>query len=698
MTTRTSPAAAVTRDPAGPSLMMRLRTWLTATTLAGVAFVWGLPSVEASFNAQTWWLLRWLVEQARNAGQQIQPLVIMLMVCTVLAWVIDGWTRRQRRRITEQVARQLRVPTSQWNQLRTRIIGGLRAPRRATVRIPSGLDFTDEYLDEVADAISRAWNYTYSLRLLEHRDRLVLVRARRAGLSTEEEPEDEPIEYASAAHERIDTVKDKFPITVTHVEPGTHDEELGEPASYNLRFETVANAAVETWQTKVSTAIVGLVGRAPDGYQWQTQWFPDEDRVRLEVTEAPPEPQPLSGYLAHPPIHDYASELGTDRLVLPYATGSVSPYLWWDVDPRSAVPHGLISGPTGGGKTTAIGTLISEGSRRNIPWILFDPKRFELTQFAYHPGVIGVATDVHECVEGISQLWTENEQRSAWREKRPWIDNKDMPPFGIVIDEFLLLSFMLQQEAKKDDEVKKLDPKGKLNTLVSVIRAVGGRILFGVQRPDASIWGGGNPRSNLNMRLAMSRQDADGDEMMFGRQGVTAHLDRAVPGRAMGTNAAGDPEECQVWFTPNLNQHPLVHGKLEPHEQELVQQLMPSSEVSTQLWTPASSWTFMRPKYRLDDRPDDASAATAETTPSAAPRGEVAMPDLETAVPARTLEPQARIAADVDGTMVPSTIVDIEPDGERLAVEIALDGERGTETIIVDRDEMIGMIPSSTTS
>ncbi len=675
-----------------PSLVARLRSWMTGMTLAGALFVWGLPSVSNTFNDKTWWVLRWIVQQGRIIGEQFRPLVIALIVCTAIAWMVAWWANRQRRRITDQVSRLLRMYP---NQLRTRIVVGKDAPRMARISIAPGYSFKDELVTEATQAISRAWNYVYTLRHEEYHDRIILVRARRPGLQTVSSSQDSTEVYESDAHERLETVKDKFPIKVTSVSPTDYDTHLEQPTTYDIRYETVANAALENWRNKVSGAIVELVGRAPDGYQWNTEWFPHEDRVRLHLEESPPEPQPLSGYLAHPPIEDYVEALGTNRIVLPYATGSVSPYLWWDIDHRSNVPHGLIAGPTGGGKTTAIGTLISEGTRRDIPWILFDPKRFELTQFAYHPGVVGVATDIHACIQGIAMLWEENEQRSLYREKRPWVENKDMPLFGIVIDEFLLLSFMLQQEMKRDDEIKQLDPKGKLNTLITIIRAVGGRFCFGVQRPDASIWGGGNPRSSLGMRLAMSRNDPDGDEMMFDRKGVTAHLDRAVPGRAMGTDVQGDPEECQVWYTPNLNPHPLVHEKLSTDEQNIVRRLKPSREVSSQLWTPASSWNFMRPKYRLDDRPDQAEPSTStEVERPDAPRGEVIVQDLDTAIEARKLEPEARIAADVDGTMVPGTIVDIEPDGDRLSLDVTLDGERGSETLIVDRDEMIGVVPT----
>jgi len=682
---------------------MRIRTWLTGITLVGAMFVWGLPSVEATFNDRTWWVLRWLVHQARILGDQIRPIVLVLIVCTVIAWIVSWWANRQRTRITEQTARLLRMYP---NQLRPRVFPGLRAPRRASISLPPGYSFKKEALDEAADAISRAWNYVYTLRHDEFRDRIILVRSSRDGLSDTSASDDEQTEFESPAHERLEKVKDKFPIRVKKVTPVGYNDQLQQPSSYDLTFETVANAALETWQNRVSSAIIGLVGHAPEGHQWQTEWFPSEDRVRLSLVEAPPEPQPLAGFVPHPPIEDYAAELGTDRLVLPYATGSVSPYLWWDIDHRSSAPHALITGPTGGGKTTAVGTLISEGSRRNIPWILFDPKRFELTQFGHHPGVIGVATDVHSCIEGITMLWEENEQRSRYRERRPWVENKDMPIFGIVIDEFFLLSFLLQQEMKRDEEVKKLDPRGKLNVLVTVIRAVGGRFCFILQRPDAAVWGGGNARSNLSMRLAMSRNDPDGDEMMFGRRGVTSHLDQSVPGRAMGSNPRGDAEECQVWYTPNLNQHPLVHNKLSDDEKELVRKLMPSRDVSTQLWTPASAWAFMRPKYSLDSMPDEGdpyalasgrSDATAHSEPER-PSGELIMQDLDTAVEARTLKPKMRIAADLDGTLLPATVTDIQEDGDRIEVTLRLDSEKGERDVAYGRRDMVPLIETEMAS
>ncbi|WP_175497007.1 FtsK/SpoIIIE domain-containing protein [Actinopolyspora alba] len=679
-----------------PSLVVRARGWLTSAALLGGLLVWAVPHLDQTFNSATWPLLRELVGHAEQLGQRVRPVVLGVLVAAVAAWLVEAWASRQRRRLIDQVARLLKVYPQ---QLRLRLVTGWRAPLRAWVRIPAGYVFEDEQLDEAADAISRAWGYVYRLSHDELHDRITIVRALRRGIDTDAVDDQDEVSYSSAAHERLDNVKDSLPIKATRVDALDHDETLGVPTAYDIHYQKTANAAIETWQARVSTAIVGLVGEPPQGYEWSTEWVPSEDRVRLSLTESEPDPEPLPTFLRHPVITDYPTATGTDRLVLPYATGSSGNYLSWDVDPGTNTPHGLIVGPTGGGKTTAVGTLISEGSLRSIPWLLLDPKRFELTRFGYHPGVIGVATDIESIITTIELLWQEKEAREQYRERRPWVSDADMPILGIVIDEFMLLSFLLQQAMKHDDDIKAADPKSKLNIMVTVLRSIGGRMAFLVQRPDSNLWGGGNPRDNLGMRLAMSRNSADGDKMMFDQVGVTDSLDQSIRGRGVGTTLAGTPEECQVWYTPNLNPHPRVRASLSPEDRAHVDQLMPAQSPSTNLWVPSHEWDFLRPKFSADgsddaddDGPEHREPSQPSPPESSAARGEVSQADLDTAIAASQLAPAMRIAAEIDGTMVPGTVTDIEPDGDRLALDVALDGEQGVESLIVDRGEMIALV------
>ncbi|GAA3133939.1 hypothetical protein GCM10020255_008460 [Rhodococcus baikonurensis] len=82
---------------------------------------------------------------------------------------------------------------------------------------------------------------------------------------------------------------------------------------------------------------------------------------------------------AHTGIAPVPSELTSiARRYLPYATGAADAVAYWDVSTKSNKPHCLIVGPTGGGKTSAIRTILTEASLRGIPFIGVDPKMIEL--------------------------------------------------------------------------------------------------------------------------------------------------------------------------------------------------------------------------------------------------------------------------------------------------------------------------------
>lgn len=84
---------------------------------------------------------------------------------------------------------------------------------------------------------------------------------------------------------------------------------------------------------------------------------------------------PLPTRVDHPPL----ALVDENLRHLPYATGAANLSLYWDVSTKSNKPHCLIVGPTGGGKTSVIRTLLTEASRRGIPPFLgVDPKMIEL--------------------------------------------------------------------------------------------------------------------------------------------------------------------------------------------------------------------------------------------------------------------------------------------------------------------------------
>lgn len=286
------PPPSQTRAKAHSPLWMRIRAWLTVLSLAGLAVVYVVPQAPAMLNAATADVLRQAMAQAAAIAGLLRPLVHALTGMTLLVWLVSWWAYRQRRRITEQVARLLKLYP---DNLRTRVVVGLSAPFRAKVRLPAGVTIKDSTWTELREEIRKGWNYAYTVRRDPRWDRLVLVRPWRRGADRSSAATARP--YASQAHARLDAVRDSLPFQVRTIEAGEVDPELGQPAVLDVYYASTMKAAHAAWQEKVGEALTGLTGRAPEGHQWTTEWFPEQDRVRLALTEAPPQPRELERFL-----------------------------------------------------------------------------------------------------------------------------------------------------------------------------------------------------------------------------------------------------------------------------------------------------------------------------------------------------------------------------------------------------------------
>lgn len=679
-------ATPIAARPLPRSLTSRVRRWVLLAAGGGALVTWGLPPVQQMLAGDhlTAPISRIpLIAVPAEFAQNYQWVALILLGVAALVWAVDSWASRQRRRLLGQVARMLKV---QIHVLSPRVVPGFRAPLRGRVYLPPGFAWDEVKLSVVAEQISVAWGYVYAVSHDQRHDALILRRARRKGLDALNPPEQE--KPADPVHARLVELHDEQALphlTVTSVTPVAWDEDK-KPTAFDIVHKSTAYATRPEFQANVGGAITDLVGPVADGRYLRTEWEPHANTVHVELAD------PMPTLVRHPVIEDYEKFLGTDRLLLPYATGRNRQIMSWDISRRSTGPHALISGPTGGGKTTTIRNLIIEGSRRaQMPWFLIDPKEMELIEFERYPGVMAVATDTETIVLLISLLYREYQERVRCI-KRDRLSPEEIPLFGIVIDEFALLSYMLQRATKADKELRKADPLGMLNLLPSVIRAAGGREIYATQRPDASLWGSGMARFNLRTRIALARQDKDADMMMFDRPGVTDRLDRSVPGRAVGTLLTGDPDDAQVWWTPNCDAHPKVRDQLSPDDRALVEALIPPADsISTEMFLPAHEWQELRDLTRGMWRAGGHIINEDGSRPTPPPMSaEMAfLREADDALPAQVLEPGMRILADMDGEAVPAVVVDVEVFDDEVELEIRIEGESRTQTWTCDRGELV---------
>lgn len=283
--------------------------------------------------------------------------------------------------------------------------------------------------------------------------------------------------------------------------------------------------------------------------------------------------------LALPPRIDHPlTDVAADRLRVPYATGPDGRHAVWNISTASASPHMLIVAPTGGGKTTALRTVITELVRRDVPVIGVDPKRIELAGIDTHPGVAAVVTDPVRAAILLRALCDEMAARMEHVIATKITPNQ-LPLLAVVIDEFLILAAAWKRLIRSGDEhttdlLKQLDPLGAIADLAALARSAGIRLLVGVQRLNDDMLSG-PMRDNFTTRLSLGALSHDGAQVLWGDATAGRGVDASVPGRGTATALTSEPMEVQVWWTPDLDRDPTKQSYLTATDQALLTTLTP---------------------------------------------------------------------------------------------------------------------------
>lgn len=178
------------------------------------------------------------------------------------------------------------------------------------------------------------------------------------------------------------------------------------------------------------------------------------------------------------------------------------------VSDLAKMPHLLIAGATGSGKSVCINTIIMSFLFRTTPedlrLILIDPKRVELTGYNDLPHLLGsVVTDSESALENLYWAVKEMERRyellhdagvrdiNAYNERATQEDElKKLPYIVIIIDEFADLILT----SGKDIELP-------ITRLAQMARAVGIHLILATQRPSIKVITG-IIKANFSARIA----------------------------------------------------------------------------------------------------------------------------------------------------------------------------------------------------
>lgn len=320
------------------------------------------------------------------------------------------------------------------------------------------------------------------------------------------------------------------------------------PGEIELSYGATTLDGSEVFHKKLET-----VASLKFGGRWRAQFFPRDDRAIL--MPRPPMPSPIS----HPGASIY-EKLPSDRsFMLYYGQDENGETVGWKIGAKTTMPHALIVGPTGGGKTTVLRSLLLGSVAQGIRAYGCDPKMVELTPFAGFPGVSISSTpeDMAQMIETMHGLMMD---RYAKIKADPRARN-NMTPILFILDEFLILRQVLNAlwTAPYEDENGKTKKRtGKhpalelITAMLALARTAMIHMVIGVQRPDASLFDDG-ARDNMRQRISLMRLSPQGAQMLWGSPYEGTDLPM-VPGRAMASPGGDVPVETQTfWIDDPIN-------------------------------------------------------------------------------------------------------------------------------------------------
>ncbi len=227
----------------------------------------------------------------------------------------------------------------------------------------------------------------------------------------------------------------------------------------------------------------------------------------------------------------------------------VSGKVW--VGNLETMPHCLIAGATGSGKTVCINAMIMsllfQYSPYELKFIMVDPKRVELPQYNGIPHLLTpVIVDVDATVNALRWAIHEMERRF---ELLSHLGKRNIQTYNKATDEPLPFIVVLIDELADLMSISAREVEGAIIRLAQMARAVGIHLVVATQRPSVDVLTG-LIKANIPARLAFSVTsivdsrtilDSAGAEKLLGRGDllyISAELSR--PKRLQGAFVSDD--------------------------------------------------------------------------------------------------------------------------------------------------------------
>jgi len=197
--------------------------------------------------------------------------------------------------------------------------------------------------------------------------------------------------------------------------------------------------------------------------------------------------------------------------------------VYWEYD---SLPHMLVSGGTGGGKSYFILTIIEALLHTNANLYILDPKNADLADLeTVMDNVYYRKNDMLQC---INQFYEDMIARSeAMKQHKDYKTGENysylgLPANFLIFDEYVAFMDMLGRDSA--------EVISKLKQIVMLGRQSGFFLILACQRPDAKYLGDGI-RDQFNFRVALGRMSELGYGMMFGSDTQKQFFLKPIKGR-----------------------------------------------------------------------------------------------------------------------------------------------------------------------
>lgn len=231
------------------------------------------------------------------------------------------------------------------------------------------------------------------------------------------------------------------------------------------------------------------------------------------------------GYIEYIMLYDMiANRISISEVQAEHGGLRLMKNLVWEYD---ALPHALICGGTGGGKTYFILTIIEALLRTNAVLYILDPKNSDLADLGMvMKNVYYQKEDMIDCVNAFYDGMVSRSEAMKLMPNYKAGENYaylGLAPHFLIFDEYV--AFMECLTTKESIAVL-----SQLKKIVMLGRQAGYFLILACQRPDAKYFSDGI-RDNFNFRVALGRMSELGYGMMFGSDTKKQFFQKRIKGR-----------------------------------------------------------------------------------------------------------------------------------------------------------------------